>query len=124
MTLETNSGCKIDSELLKDYFRSLINQFFKILPLREMNEPSITVYMESLQMELLGCKELIGSVGNDGLFLSLASILQGLMNNPEADVLIVRREVFKAISVCNRLIAKYARLEAKEVERHESLESV
>ena len=107
MTLDTTAGLPVSKELLCNYFKNLVNLFFKILPIRENNEDSLIVYMKSLQIELLGCKELIISLKNDSNYLSLLSILQYLIDNPECEVYKVKREVFRAISICNKLKSKY-----------------
>lgn len=107
MTLDTTAGIPVSKELLCNYFKNLVNLFFKILPIRENNEDSLIVYMKSLQIELLGCKELIISLKNDSNYLSLLSILQYLIDNPECEVYKVKREVFRAISICNKLKSKY-----------------
>ena len=58
MSVETSLGVNIDSESLNNYLRNLVNRFFKILPIREQDDGSLSTYMRSLQMELLGCKNL------------------------------------------------------------------
>lgn len=103
-----NKSSDISAEMINKYFKSLVNSFFKILPLKENNEPTLTTYIESLQIELLGCKGVIAALNNDPLFLSLISILQYLMDFPECSVHEVKREVFKAISICNKLKATYS----------------
>lgn len=108
MMVETTAGEPIESEILHNYFRKLVNHFFKILPIREQNEESLTTYMQSLQAELLGCKGLISAIQNDASYLTLLSILQYLIDNPECTVKEVKREVFRAISICNQLKAQYA----------------
>lgn len=74
----------------------------------ESKEESLPTYLESLQIELLGCKELIVAINNDSYYLVLLSILQYFIDNPDASVRVVKREVFRAISICNRLKACYA----------------
>lgn len=108
MMIETTAGMPIDAEILCNYFRNLVNHFFKILPIREQNEESLTTYLQSLQAELLGCKGLITAIQSDASYLTLLSILQYLIDNPECTVSVVKREVFRAISICNRLKAQYA----------------
>lgn len=108
MMLQTKAGVPMDAKILNNYFRTLINHFFKILPIWESGEGSLSIYMKSLQSELLGCKELIEAIHEDSLFLSLISILQYLLDHPESDVAFVRREVFRAISICNKLKERYA----------------
>lgn len=103
----------VESNMLTEYLRLLVNRFFKILPIKESGEPTLTAYMQSLQMELIGCKTLVSSVRDDPAFLSLISILQYLIDHPECSTPVVKREIFHAISICNKLKAKYS--EQKEV---------
>lgn len=107
----TSVGKTITSNLLRNYFRNLVNQFFKILPMRENEEDSLCTYMKSLQVELLGCKELIPDIRENSLYLTLLAILQYLIDTPECSVAEVKREVFHAISVCNKLKSTYASME-------------
>lgn len=107
MMIQTTAGVPIESEILNNYFQRLVNHFFKILPIREQNEKSLTTYLRSLQIELLGCKELIKAIQNDASYLTLLSVLQYLIDNPDCTIKEVRREVFHAISICNKLKAQY-----------------
>lgn len=108
MILQTTVGVPMDAMVLENYFCTLINLFFKILPIWESGENSLETYMKGLQAELLGCRELIEAIYHDSMFLSLISILQYLINRPFLKVSTVKREVFQAISICNKLKAKYA----------------
>lgn len=106
--INTANGGKVTSNLIGNYFRALVNKIFKILPMKENEEDSLCIYLESLQAELLGCKELVGEIKENPLFLSLLSILQYLIDNPDLKTLKVRREVFHAISICNQIKSIYA----------------
>jgi hypothetical protein len=108
MTLATSIGVPMEGDLLLKYFESLINKLFKILPIKEETPESLPIYIESLQLELLGCKSFIYTLQNDGNFLAIISILQYLAETPECSVRKVRREVFRLISICNKLSAIYA----------------
>lgn len=108
MNTELINSSTIDYEVVYNYLKHLVNQFFKILPMKENSEDTLHTYMKSLQMEIIGCKNVIMAFNNDPSFLSLISILQYLIDFPECEVTEVRREVFKAISVCNRLKSVYA----------------
>lgn len=44
---------------------------------------------------------------HDHDFVTLIAIVQYLIDNPETSERTVRREVFRAISLCNKLSAKY-----------------
>ncbi len=108
MMIQTKIGVPMDAEILYNYLCNLVNLFFKILPIRESGESSLGTYMQSLQAELIGCKELITAIHYDSQFLSLICILQNLIDNPTLDIPSVKREVFRAISICNKLKARYA----------------
>lgn len=115
MMIQTTVGVPMDAMILENYFRALINLFFKILPIWESGEGSLETYMRSLQAELLGCKELVEAIHNDPQFLSLISILQYLIDHPSLKVPTVKREVFRSISICNKLKERYATTSQKEV---------
>lgn len=99
-------GNNIHSEVLKNYLDTLVNNFFKILPIKENEESTLGEYMKSLQLELVGCNSLFENTNYDSALLSLISILQYLIEH-DCDVVVVRREVFKAISICKKLKRKY-----------------
>lgn len=103
MTFMTKSGTPVDADAVINYIESLINRFFKILPIKENNEETLGVYIESLQLEMLGCKNLIPVLSKNGDYFSLLSILQYLIDNPDTPTRVVKREVFKAISICTKL---------------------
>lgn len=105
--IETRMNTEINNELVHSYFKSLVNSFFKVLPMFENGESSLPTYLDSLQSELLGCGSFIPELEREPQFLSLIAILQYIMDNPEEPVKKVRREVFKAISICNQLKTKY-----------------
>lgn len=107
MEYKTTGGDTVSTELLSNYIKSLINKFFKILPIKENGEQSLEIYMQSLQSEILGCKDLIIAFNNDPEIISLVAILQNMIDNPDCTVKAVKREVFKAISICNKLKFKY-----------------
>jgi len=107
IVLAIDDGIEVNEELIGNYFKSLVNCIFKILPMKENNESSLDVYMRSLQSEMAGCYKIIDAIENDGMFLSLLAILQYQIDNPGCPVNITRREVFKAIALCNKLKAQY-----------------
>lgn len=90
-----------------NYMRGLVDRFFKILPMWEDNEDSLPIYLESLLLELEGFNSLMYAFKDDGEYVTLLSILRYLLNNPDTEVRVVKREVFRAISICNRLRFKY-----------------
>lgn len=112
---QTIYDIQIPDGVLGNYMRRLVNQVFKILPIREDEEPSYCSYISSLLIELIGCAELIEAVHEDSMFMELIAILQYLSSHPECELDIVRREVFKAISLCNKLKKRYAAKGANKV---------
>lgn len=108
----------ITPRLLNNYLTSLVNCFFKILPMRESGEKSVDKYIKSLQAELLGCRGLVQILNDDSRYLSLLSILQYLSDNPELPVETVKREVFKGIRLCNALKERYGEAHSDEPLAH------
>ena len=96
---------EINDVMLKNKFNALVNQFYKILPIKESGEPSLLQYMKSLQREMLGCKSLILALENDAQYLTLLSILQYMIDH-DCDVATVKSDVFKAIGIIKRMQAK------------------
>ena len=108
MTVQTSCGIPMEKKTLEKYLRSLVDRFFKILPIRENGDKTLVVYMDSLLVELLGCESLVLSVHNDAIFVQLVSILKYLIDNPTEDCSVFKREVFKAIGLCNKLSSRYS----------------
>ena len=90
--MRTTNGYNIPTEMVGNYLGGLVNQFFKILPIKESGEPSLNEFMRYLKY--------------DSMYMALLSILQYLIDN-DCDTPVVKREVFKAISICKKLREKY-----------------
>lgn len=105
---QTVTGGEVSREALASYFKNLVNQLFKILPMRENNEETLGAYMESLGLELTGFNDLFEAVDNDAGVVQILSIIRYLAGHPDSSVKTVRREVFRAISICNKLKDRYA----------------
>lgn len=106
---DTSVGTPINNEVISNYFEALVNRFFKILPIREAGESTLPLYIQSLQIEILGCKNFINTLENNSNFLTLLSILQYIHDNPDCPIKDVKREVFRSINICNRLKRQYMR---------------
>lgn len=103
MNIETTFGGVVESNALPSYFDSLVNHFFKILPMREQNEKTLQTYIRSFQLELIGCNSCFVPIRDMPEFITLISILQYFIDTPDCDVRVIKREVFRAISICNAL---------------------
>ena len=108
MTDRTEFGSAINGTVVNNYLKRLVNLLFKIIPLRESGDETLVVYMQSLQRELIGCKDLIEYLRYDARYLSLLAKLQWMIDNPDYRFVDFRREVFASISICNKLRALYA----------------
>ena len=120
MIMKTKTGSGVECTMISKYFKMIVNHFFKILPLKESGDPSLSTYIQSFLNELLGYKELIEAMDHDPQYLSLLAILQYLLDTPDCSVTVLRREVCRAISVCNKLEARYSSMQ-REVGQDERL---
>lgn len=116
MILNTVVGVPMEGVILYNYICALIDHIFKILPVWEKREYPLGTYMKSLQEELLGCRTFVKALQYDPMLLSIISILQYLIDNPSSEIQTVRRQVFRAISICKKLRKKYAHLDDEEVQ--------
>lgn len=105
--MNTKYDIRLPKDLVNNYCQNLVNMFYKILPMKENKEETIQTYMESLMFELVGAKGVMVALRNDALFLSLISILQSMIDQPDCEVAVIKREVFRAISICNKLSDRY-----------------
>lgn len=129
MTFETTAGTQLNDVMFVKYMEGLVDRFFKILPIKESIEginssnksqleyadneftvESLCAYIKSLHLELLGCHNLMVVLQDDPQFMTLLNILQYFIDYPNTPVDEVRREVFHAISVCNKLKRRYSRV--------------
>lgn len=95
-----------NNKVLSNYLDTLVNSFFKILPIKESEPNTLENYVKSLEIELVGCNSLFEGTNFDSALLVLISILRYLQEN-ECEVSVVRREVFKSISIIKNLKKKY-----------------
>lgn len=102
MKIDSSIGFQVESLSISEYFNNLVNRFFKILPMKEQEEKSLSTYISSMQVEMFGFDSLFDEFKKDQSYITLLSILQYLKDNPDADVKDVRREVFRAISICKK----------------------
>lgn len=89
---------KISDKTYKDYKVKLINNIYKILPMKEEKTDTINVYIESVLYELVGMEKVLYEAGE---ICSIISVLENLIT--EQDLKIVKREVFRAISLVKRM---------------------
>ena len=100
-------GVEANGDMVSAKISELINQFYKILPMKEDGSDTIQVYIDGLLREMLGLKELMEAWENDGRYLSLLAILQYHADHPDCPVSTVKSDVFKAIYIIKQLQRKY-----------------
>ena len=54
MTVNNSAGFPLSGKLLHNYFCNLVNQVYKILPMREQESKTLDKYIWRLHAELLG----------------------------------------------------------------------
>ena len=101
MKIQTLNDNPVNQDVILNYCGRLVNRFFKIIPMWEHHEASLPTYLDSLQIEMLGFRALVDDVEIGSAMLSLLSILQYMLDHPDMEFQVVRREVFRAISTCN-----------------------
>lgn len=107
--MKTAYGVCLDDAAVSAYFASLVNRIFKILPIREREEETLGAYLDSLAIELAGCESLLPVLSGDGEFISVLSTIRSLRDDPSLPVATVKREVFRAISICKRMETRYGK---------------
>ena len=103
----TSCNIPVSNEMHVKKLAALVNQFYKILPIKESGEPSLGAYLKSLQREMLGYKSLILALDNDAQYLSLLAIIQYMIDN-DCEVATVKSDVFKAINILKKMQARFA----------------
>ena len=104
--MRTKYNINIENRLISNYLESLVDRFYKILPLKESCEETLPQYLESLLRELIGFDKLVSFISYDDRYVTLLSIVQYLIDN-DVDVDIVRTDVFRAINILKKIKRKY-----------------
>lgn len=89
------------------YLHALVGKFFKLLPIREEGDPAaFTAYAQGLQRELSGCASVLRRVARDRDWVSILAVLANMIDNDIAFAHL-RRDVFRMISLCEKLISRH-----------------
>lgn len=95
------SGITIDKEAITFNIKRIINQLYKLLPMREQGKDWIKP-LQTLVEEVTGMKKLIA--GQDHLFFTILCKMEGLFSlNKEEDMILYRRIIFECLSLLNSL---------------------
>lgn len=108
MNVNTSVGSAVSGALLKNYFHNLVNQVYKILPMREKETESLGKYIWRLEAELIGGNGLIDEIRDDSYYCSLLNILHYLNEHgSDCPVEQVKQLVFEGIGICEKLSERY-----------------
>jgi hypothetical protein len=97
---------ELDEKAFQNYFRYMIGKIYKILPMKEEGCKTLTSYLESLRVEMIGSYGLYRQLIEEPQFMSALNIVEYLIDN-EYDTTICKREVFKAIRCIENVNKKY-----------------
>jgi len=95
----------ISEQLCENYMSILIDGIFKILPLKEENNPTVEEYISSLISEMVGFKNIVDVINNDGRYLKVICSLESIMNC--TNIVFCKKEIFKCINIIDKLKYKY-----------------
>lgn len=99
----------MNKQLYLHYLSCLINQVFKILPLKEQKSEFIDTHISDIIKELKGFDMLIKDTEYDAVIMRILAILTYYEQNIYISSLEdVRRNVFKMITLCEKLKSRIA----------------
>lgn len=95
------SGITIDTTVINESIKRIINQVYKLLPMRQEGRDWEKL-LETLIQELSGMKRLI--VGQDDLFFLILCKMEGLFSLKDRDDMpVYRRTIFEILNLLNSL---------------------
>lgn len=99
--IKLTSGITIDKNTFLFNMKRIINQVYKLLPMRQEKQDWIKP-LETIIVELSGMKDLIGS--SEILFFTILCKLRGLLNLIlEDDMSLYRRVIFECLGLLSEL---------------------
>ncbi|MCK9544823.1 MAG: hypothetical protein M0R03_22650 [Novosphingobium sp.] len=102
--MKTKYGREISKDGLVEYFTRLTGDIYKCLPLyEEVEHGQYSIYVETLLIELNSSRRML--FVSDVDFLKLITNLEPLLELNEHKKL--KRQVFKCIDICQKLLKKY-----------------
>ena len=94
-------GIEVDSQSIENNLKRIINQVYKLLPLREQHQ-DWQKPLETIIEQLTGMSDVL--VKEEELFFSILCKMKGLFSlNDESDMVIYRRTILEILSLLNTL---------------------
>ena len=94
---------QIGTKFLINYLNFLINRVYKCLPMKENQESSLYLHIESLLREIIGNNNLIIQLKNNANFISLIGKLNYLAITKDIDIKVYRKDIFDCISLIEKI---------------------
>lgn len=88
---------------MEKYLTSLSHKIFKILPMFEDKEPTLSTYINSLKIEMIGYMSIKPEIKENESYQTALNII-GYLENGEYDMRLCKREVFKAKNIIDSMI--------------------
>lgn len=99
--MEIKYGLMIDNDSIHIFLKKVINQTYKLLPMREQGRDWEKL-LQTLVQQLSGMKRLIN--GHDDLFFLILCKMEGLFSlNKTEDMNTYRRTIFQCLGLLNSL---------------------
>ena len=94
-------GIEVDSQSIENNLKRIINQVYKLLPLREQHQ-DWQKPLETIIEQLTGMSDVL--MREEELFFSILCKMKGLFSlNDESDMVIYRRTILEILSLLNTL---------------------
>ena len=94
-------GIEVDLQSIENNLKRIINQVYKLLPLREQHQ-DWQKPLETIIEQLTGMSDVL--VKEEELFFSILCKMKGLFSlNDESDMVIYRRTILEILSLLNTL---------------------
>lgn len=88
--------------MIHEFLNGLTGSIYKILPLKEDENPFLSEYLDSLVIQLNGAKETYHELSSSVKYIYIINIVQYFCNNPFT-VKQCKREVFKCIKYIGKI---------------------
>lgn len=90
--------------MMDSYLNSLVGKLFKIIPMKEDESDTLPFYVNSLSIEINGGMITFPLLASNDKYITIANIINCL-NKETFAFEIVKREIFKAISLTKKIIS-------------------
>lgn len=97
--IENKYSIDVSKETIVEDLRRLINQIWKLIPMRENNE-NWKFHLETVIVELVGLQEIFNELD----FIIILSDLEGLLRKEETTFMAYRKTVFSVISLLGKVL--------------------